>query len=91
MPAAFDCKNCFRLVKMCTYKPIIIYSNAIRACGHKVFPEDSDSFIPSTIRQWNSLDSSLRNVDSIAKFKAAVFEFSAMPTAFDCKNCFRLV
>jgi hypothetical protein len=29
-----------------------------------------DSFIPSTIRQWNSLDPSLRNVDSIAKFKA---------------------
>jgi hypothetical protein len=29
-----------------------------------------DSFIPSTIRQWNSLDLSLRNVDSIAKFKA---------------------
>jgi hypothetical protein len=29
-----------------------------------------DSFIPSTIRQWNSLDPSLRNVDYIAKFKA---------------------
>ena len=29
-----------------------------------------DSFIPSTMRQWNSLDPSLRNVDSIAKFKA---------------------
>jgi hypothetical protein len=29
-----------------------------------------DSFIPSTIRQWNSLVPSLRNVDSIAKFKA---------------------
>ena len=29
-----------------------------------------DSFIPSTIRQWNSLDASLRNVDSIAKFIA---------------------
>jgi hypothetical protein len=28
-----------------------------------------DSFIPSTIRQWNSLDPSIRNVDSIAKFK----------------------
>jgi hypothetical protein len=28
-----------------------------------------DSFIPSTIRQWNSLDPSLRNVDSIAKFQ----------------------
>ena len=28
-----------------------------------------DSFIPSTIRQWNSLDPSLRNVDSISKFK----------------------
>jgi hypothetical protein len=27
------------------------------------------SFIPSTIRQWNRLDPSLRNVDSIAKFK----------------------
>jgi hypothetical protein len=42
MPTAFDSKNRFRLVKICTYKPIIIYSNAIRACGHKVFPEDSD-------------------------------------------------
>ena len=29
-----------------------------------------DSFIPSTIRQWNSLDPSLRNVNYIAKFKA---------------------
>ena len=29
-----------------------------------------DSFIPSTIRQWNSLVPSLRNVDYIAKFKA---------------------
>ena len=29
-----------------------------------------DSGIPSTIRQWNSLDLSLRNVDSIAKCKA---------------------
>ena len=29
-----------------------------------------DSFIPSTTRQWNSLDPSFRNVDSIAKYKA---------------------
>jgi hypothetical protein len=28
-----------------------------------------DSFIPSTIRQWNSLTPSLRNVEYIAKFK----------------------
>ena len=28
-----------------------------------------DSFIPSTIRQWNSLNPSLRNVECIAKFK----------------------
>ena len=28
-----------------------------------------DSFIPSTIRQWNSLNPSLRNMESIAKFK----------------------
>jgi hypothetical protein len=28
-----------------------------------------DSFIPSTIRQWNSLDPSIRNVDSIANLK----------------------
>ena len=28
-----------------------------------------DSFIPSTIRQWKSLDPSIRNVDYIAKFK----------------------
>jgi hypothetical protein len=28
-----------------------------------------DAFIPSTIRQWNGLDPSLRNVDYIAKFK----------------------
>jgi hypothetical protein len=27
-----------------------------------------DSFITSAIRQWNSLDPSLRNVDCIAKF-----------------------
>ena len=27
------------------------------------------SFIPSTIRQWNSLDLPIRNVDSIAKLK----------------------
>ena len=29
-----------------------------------------ESFIPSTIRQWNRLDLSLRNVDSIFKFKS---------------------
>ena len=29
-----------------------------------------DLFIPSTIRQWNSLGPSLRNVDYISKFKA---------------------
>jgi len=28
-----------------------------------------DSFIPSTIGQWNSLDPSIRNVDSIANLK----------------------
>ena len=28
-----------------------------------------DSFIPSTIRQWNRLDPSLGNVDYIGKFK----------------------
>jgi hypothetical protein len=28
-----------------------------------------DSFIPSTIRQWNSLNPFLRNMESIAKFK----------------------
>jgi hypothetical protein len=31
-----------------------------------------DSFIPSTIRQWNSLDPSIRNVDYIAKFKTGL-------------------
>jgi hypothetical protein len=31
-----------------------------------------DSFIPSTIRQWNTLDPSLRNVDSIAKSKRLI-------------------
>ena len=30
----------------------------------------NESFIPSTIRQWNSLDMSIRNVDSIFKFKS---------------------
>ena len=34
-----------------------------------------DSFIPSTIRQWNSLDPSIRNVDSIAKFKTELREW----------------
>ena len=29
----------------------------------------SGSFIPSTIRKWNSLDQTVRNVDSISKFK----------------------
>ena len=42
--------------------------------GHTNNDENSlsntcDSFIPSAIRQWNSLDPSLRNKDSIAKFK----------------------
>ena len=31
-----------------------------------------DSFIPSTIRQWNNLDESVRNLDSISKFKSAI-------------------
>ena len=37
-----------------------------------------DSFIPSTIRQWNSLDPSLRNVDYIAKFKAKKYLYTCM-------------
>jgi hypothetical protein len=41
--------------------------------GHTNNDENSlstcDSFIPSAIRQWNTLDPSLRNKDSIAKFK----------------------
>ena len=30
----------------------------------------TESYIPSTIKQWNSLDLSIRNVDSISKFKS---------------------
>ena len=29
----------------------------------------TDYFIPSTIRKWNSLDNSVRNVDSLEQFK----------------------
>lgn len=31
-----------------------------------------ESFIPSTIKEWNKLDVSLRNVDSLAKFKTRI-------------------
>jgi hypothetical protein len=34
-----------------------------------ILAASSDSLIPSTIRQWNSLNPSLRNMESIAKFK----------------------
>jgi hypothetical protein len=42
--------------------------------------------IPSTIRQWNSLDPSLRNVDSIAKFKTELRkqkDISQVPTHYE--------
>jgi hypothetical protein len=45
-----------------------------------------DSFIPSTIRQWNSLDPSLRNVDYIAKFKTELRkrkDISQVPTHYE--------
>ena len=29
----------------------------------------SDSFIPSTIKMWNSLNNNIRNVDTLSKFK----------------------
>ena len=40
-----------------------------------------NSFIPSTIRQWNSLDPSLRNVGSIAKFKTELRKQKDMPSS----------
>ena len=30
----------------------------------------SDSFIPSTIKMWNSLNNNIRNVDTLSKFKS---------------------
>ena len=29
-----------------------------------------DSFIPSTIKMWNSLNNTIRNVDTLSKFKS---------------------
>ena len=31
-----------------------------------------DSFVPATVREWNSLNLSVRNIDTLSKFKKAI-------------------
>ena len=33
-----------------------------------------DSFIPSTIKMWNSLNNTIRNVDTLSKFKSELMK-----------------
>ena len=38
-----------------------------------------DSFVPATIREWNSLNLSVRNLDTLSKFKKAMRSSISMP------------
>ena len=38
-----------------------------------------DSFIPATVREWNSLNLSVRNLDTLSKFKKAIRSSISMP------------
>jgi hypothetical protein len=38
-----------------------------------------DSFIPATVREWNSLNLSVRNLDTLSKFKKAIRNSISMP------------
>ena len=49
----------------------------------------SDSFIPSTIKMWNSLNNNIRNVDTLSKFKSELkkideTENDSVPKIFFC-------
>ena len=41
-----------------------------RQVGNYYLSSTSDSFIPSTIKMWNSLNNNIRNVDTLLKFKS---------------------
>jgi hypothetical protein len=51
--------------------------------------------IPSTIRQWNSLDPPIRNVDSIAKFKTELRkrkDISQVPKHYEIgPTCWKII
>jgi hypothetical protein len=38
-----------------------------------------DSFFPPTVREWNSLNLSVRNLDTLSKFKKAIHSSISMP------------
>jgi len=38
-----------------------------------------DSFVPVTVREWNRLNLSVRNLDTLSKFKKAIRSSIAMP------------
>ena len=38
-----------------------------------------DSFVPATVKEWNSLKLSMRNLDTLSKFKMAIRSLISMP------------
>ena len=51
-------------------------------------PLTTDSFIPSTIKSWNKLDTSIRNVDTITKFTNALRFNSDYPKQVPKQFCY---
>ena len=43
----------------------------------------SDSFVPSTVREWNSLNLSVRNLETLSKFKKEILYYVFMFMVFD--------
>ena len=48
----------------------------------------SDSFIPSTIQMWNSLNNNIRKVDALSKFKSELKNIDETENHSVPKHCF---
>ena len=72
---------------LCTLIPPTIQSTSVyplRNGNDIILPfcwlsSTSDSFIPSTIKMWNSLNNTIRNVNMLSKFKSELKKIDAVP------------
>jgi hypothetical protein len=72
---------------LCTLIPPTIQSTSVyplRNGNDIILPfcwlsSTSDSFIPSTIKMWNSLNNTIRNVNTLSKFKSELKKIDAVP------------
>jgi hypothetical protein len=61
-----------------------------RAAPHRQDGSDTipTSFIPSTIKMWNSLNNNIRNVDTLSKFKSELKKIDETENQFVPKHFF---